>query len=137
MEIISGQDKVRYHAAAAMVSNLYVGLANLCEEMLRNCGFSAANAHRALSPLMMGNTENIVKYRPVGALTGPIERNDLSTVMDHLDSLSGEARKIYQDLSVEVLKVAERNIRSGIILRWKGLLDHENDSFYLEKAKRE
>ena len=79
MEIISGQDKVRYHAAAAMVSNLYVGLANLCEEMLRNCGFSAANAHRALSPLMMGNTENIVQYRPVGALTGPIERNDLST----------------------------------------------------------
>ena len=83
-----------------------MGLANLCEEMLRNCGFSAANAHRALSPLMMGNTENIVQYRPVGALTGPIERNDLSTVMDHLDSLSGEARKIYQDLSVEVLKVA-------------------------------
>ena len=110
VEIISGQDKVRYHAAAAMVSNLYVGLANLCEEMLRNCGFSAANAHRALSPLMMGNTENIVQYRPVGALTGPIERNDLSTVMDHLDSLSGEARKIYQDLSVEVLKFArEKN----------------------------
>lgn len=85
----------------------------------------------------MGNTENIVQYRPVGALTGPIERNDLSTVMDHLDSLSGEARKIYQDLSVEVLKVARENIRSGIILRWKGLLDHENDSFYLEKTKRE
>ena len=39
-------------------------------------------------------------------MTGPIERNDLSTVMDHLDNLSGETRKIYQDLSVEVLKVA-------------------------------
>ena len=124
VEVISKEDKVRYHAAAAMASNLYVGLANMCEQMLRDCGFSAANAHRALSPLMMGNTENIVQYRPVGALTGPIERNDLSTVMDHLDSLSGEARKIYQDLSVEVLKVArekhperdytemERSIRS-------------------------
>ena len=79
----------------------------MCEEMLRNCGFSAANAHRALSPLMLGNTENIIQYGTIGALTGPIERNDLSTVMDHLNSLSTQEQKIYQDLSEEVLKVAK------------------------------
>ena len=79
----------------------------MCEQMLRDCGFSAANAHRALSPLMMGNTENIIQYGPVGALTGPIERNDLSTVMDHLDSLSAQEQKIYRDLSEEVLKIAK------------------------------
>ena len=107
VEVISKEDKVRYHAAAAMASNLYVGLANMCEQMLRDCGFSAANAHRALSPLMIGNTENIIQYGPVGALTGPIERNDLTTVMDHLESLSEQEQKVYKILSGEVINVAK------------------------------
>ena len=107
VEIISAQDKVRYHASAAMVSNLYVGLVHLCEGMLRDCGFSAVNAHRALTPLIQINTENIVKYGTVGALTGPIERNDLSTVLDHFAHLPKEELEVYRCLSREVLKVAK------------------------------
>lgn len=107
VEVIEAKDKVRYHASAAMISNLYVGLANLCEQMLRSCGFSSVNAHKALAPLLLGNAENIVKYGVEGALTGPIERNDLSTVSDHLKNLSGEEREVYQCLSKQVLKVAK------------------------------
>lgn len=106
VEVIEAKDKVRYHASAAMISNLYVGLANLCEQMLRSCGFSSVNAHKALAPLLLGNAENIVKYGVEGALTGPIERNDLSTVSDHLENLTGEEREVYQCLSKQVLKVA-------------------------------
>lgn len=107
VEVISAQDKVRYHASAAMVSNLYVGLVNLCEEMLRDCGFSSFNAHKALSPLIMGNAENIVRYGTVGALTGPIERNDLSTILEHIDCLHEEEEEVYKCLSKQVLKVAK------------------------------
>lgn len=107
VEVISAQDKVRYHAAAAMASNLYVGLVHLCEEMLRDCGFSAVNAHRALSPLILGNAENIVQYGTEKALTGPIERCDLSTVAAHLECLTDEEREVYRCLSGQVLKVAK------------------------------
>ncbi len=108
VEVISARDKVRYHAAAAMVSNLYVGLTELCEDMLRDCGFSSLNAHKALSPLIMGNAENIVHYGTVEALTGPVERNDLSTILDHISSLTDEEKEVYRCLSKQVLKVAKK-----------------------------
>lgn len=107
VEVISAQDKKRYHASAAMVSNLYVGLVHMCEEVLRSCGFSSRNAHRALSPLIMGNAENIVNYGTEGALTGPVERNDLLTVLDHIACLSDEETEVYKCLSKQVLKVAK------------------------------
>lgn len=108
VETIRAEDKVRYHAAAAMASNLYVGLVSLCEDLLCGCGFSAENAHTALSPLIRGNTENIVNYGTEKALTGPVERNDTATVRKHLSELSGESRDVYRVLSKQVLKVAKR-----------------------------
>lgn len=107
VEIISARDKVRYHASAAMASNLYVGLVNLCEEMLRSCGFSARNAHKALAPLILGNVNNIVGAGTSGALTGPIERNDVETILTHLEHLTEEEKEIYLSLSLQVLKVAK------------------------------
>lgn len=108
VETICARDKVRYHAAAAMASNLYVGLVNLCEELLGDCGFSAGNAHKALMPLIRGNTENIAACGTVQALTGPVERNDIATVREHLSCLSGESREVYRVLSGQVLKVARQ-----------------------------
>ena len=96
-----------YHACAAMTSNLYVGLVAMCEDMLVKCGFSRKNAHQALVPLILGNAENIAAYGPKDALTGPIERNDLSTVLDHLQVLNEEEKKVYKTLSRQVLRVAK------------------------------
>lgn len=105
--VISAQNKIRYHACAAMASNLYVGLVNLCEDMLRGCGFTASDAHMALSPLIHGNTENIVNNGTIAALTGPIERNDLETVMKHRNNLTEEEDEVYRVLSKQVLKTAK------------------------------
>ena len=108
VEVISAEHKTLYHASAAMASNLYVGLAELCEELLLSCGFSAENAHRALAPLILGNAQNIADVGPVAALTGPIERNDADTVAAHLDCLPEESREIYRILSGQVLKAAKQ-----------------------------
>ena len=105
--LIDREDKMLYHACAAMASNLYVGLVWQCEQILMKCGFSREHAHQALIPLIQGNTENIVKYGPKDALTGPIERNDLSTVLHHLEVLTGEDKEVYKILSRQVLHVAE------------------------------
>lgn len=106
-EIIQAEDKVRYHAAAAMASNLYVGLIDLCEQMLCGCGFTAEHAHEALVPLILGNAENIGKNGTKQALTGPVERNDTETIQKHLSVLTAEEAEVYRCLSKRVLKIAK------------------------------
>jgi Uncharacterized conserved protein len=106
--VISASDKIRYHAAAAIVSNLYVGLASMAEQILTECGFTPDDAHRAFSPLIMNNAGNIVSYGTSGALTGPVERSDTATVAGHIGSLSPDQSEVYRMLSKEVLKVAKR-----------------------------
>lgn len=105
--VISAEHKVLYHTAAAAASNLCVGLIRMSEDLLCECGFSPENAHKALSPLILGNMQNIVQYGTAQALTGPIERNDVATVRKHLAALSGDEREIYRLLSGQVLKAAK------------------------------
>lgn len=43
---------------------------------------------------------------PSDALTGPVERNDLSTVSDHLAALPPESVEIYRELTKKLLQIA-------------------------------
>lgn len=106
-QIITAESKTKYHAAAVMVSNQAVALAQIGIELLLNCGFSEANAEAALGPLMLGNMENIVNQGTLKALTGPVERNDAGTVNKHIECLTGSERKIYVELSKVLLKIAK------------------------------
>lgn len=105
--VISKEDKVKYHAAAAISSNLVVGLVHLTEQLMRECGFDEDTALKALSPILRGNMENIISQGSVDALTGPVERNDVETVKKHLSVLSGNDLDIYINLSKELIKIAK------------------------------
>ncbi len=105
--LLKTENKVLYHAVAAMVSNLYVGLTALGEDLLRECGFSQREAHEAIAPLILGNAANLAAVGPIEALTGPIERNDVDTVCAHLACLPPKAEEIYRLLSAQVLTVAK------------------------------
>ena len=105
--VIKTDSKTKYHAAAAVVSNLYVGLSAMGLEMLQECGFSPEEAQEALAPLIRNNAENIASAGPVQALTGPIERNDTGTVQDHLACMSEAQKKVYRVLSEEDVKEAK------------------------------
>lgn len=105
--IISKEDKVKYHGAAAIASNLVVGLIGLSEQLLMECGFDKASAHNALSPIIKGNVEHILKDGCETALTGPIERNDIETVKKHLAVLEGNRATIYKSVSRQVLDIAK------------------------------
>lgn len=48
--------------------------------LLEECGFTRAEAVRATGQLVMRNIENVLEAGCDGALTGPIERNDIETV---------------------------------------------------------
>lgn len=105
--VIQKEDKVKYHGAAAIASNLVVGLIGLSRRLLMECGFDEESAHKALSPIIEGNVEHILKDGCEAALTGPIERNDMETVKKHLAVLEGNARTVYQSVSEEILEIAK------------------------------
>lgn len=106
--VIDRNQKSRYHAAAAVASNLYVGLVYMAEQMLAGCGFTEQEAHAALKQLVLGNTENIVKLGPVQALTGPIDRNDIGTVRRHMEQMSPDEQNVYRSVSLKVLEAAKQ-----------------------------
>ena len=105
--VIAAENKMRYHAAAVFSSNFIVGVAAIAENMLKSCGFSDEDAGNALAPILMNNCRNIVNAGTVNALTGPVERNDMGTISDHLKVLDEFEKRVYIDLSEAALHVAQ------------------------------
>lgn len=107
--VMQSDDKVKYHAAAALASNYMVGLLSTSVSLLEECGFSEQAAMQLLSPLVSANVETILREGPVKALTGPIERNDIETVQKHLTVLAGtETKDSYCSLGKELVRIAEK-----------------------------
>ena len=123
--VISKENKVKYHASAAIASNLVVGLISLSEQLLLECGFDKDSADTALAPIIRGNVEHCLNDGCSAALTGPIERNDITTVLKHLKTLSGNSKEIYKAVSRQVLDVAKNKNKDRDysemedILKWR------------------
>ena len=109
--IINSENKAKYHSAACFASNFVVALCHKGAELLTECGFEYSKAVEALSPLIISNVNNICRKEPINALTGPIERNDIDTVLKHLNTLSYGDAKLYKLLSLELTDIAKRKHR--------------------------
>ncbi len=105
---IRSADKAKYHAAAVVSSNLFCALAQMGEDLLHECGFDSKAAHELLSPLMLGNMDNIAEKGCVAALTGPVERNDAGTIAKHLSALEHHDREVYRLLSLRLIDMAQQ-----------------------------
>ena len=105
--IINKENKILYHAASVTVSNLVLGLINNGVNYLEECGFTKEMAIKALYPLIENNLRNIKERGAVKSLTGPIERGDLSTVINHLNVIREEDKELYRLLSKNILKRAK------------------------------
>lgn len=105
--------KSLYHGAAVTASNLVVALLSISVDMLSVCGFEKEAALEALKGLFLGNAEAMVERGLVDALTGPVERNDVSTIRRHLEAFGQEddmqnTEMIYRLLSMELVKIAKQ-----------------------------
>lgn len=120
--IISKEDKVKYHGAAAIASNLVAGLIGLSENLLKECGFDEDSAHKALAPIIKGNISHIIEDGVVNALTGPIERNDMETVEKHLAVLGGNDKEIYASVSRQIVDIAEKKNKDRDYSKMKEIL---------------
>lgn len=106
---IDRKAKPLYHAGACVVSNYLVTLIDFGVKLLESTGIPRSMASRALMPLINGTVSNIEKIGIPSALTGPIARGDLSTILKHLDCLeemAPELMKLYSYLGVYTAKIA-------------------------------
>lgn len=111
VQVIDAEDKHKYHTSLVMASNLVIGLYCIATQFLEGCGFSYASANEVLKPLFLNNAENICKNGCSDALTGPVDRNDLNTICEHLSALKSNDKSIdaiYRLLSNELIKIAKQ-----------------------------
>lgn len=110
VQIIKAENKHKYHASLVTASNLVIGLYHIALQQLGECGFSDSAAKKVLNPLFLNNAENLCKNGCMNALTGPVDRNDINTVTEHLSALNNDdaALNIYKLLSRELIKIAKQ-----------------------------
>lgn len=119
---MQAEDKTRYHAAAVFASNLVLAPLDTAVKILSTCGFSEDEAREALEPLIKGNVENFCRKGAAAALTGPVERNDKTTVEAHIESLDSDSAALYRSLTRALLAVAKQRHPERTYDNWNDLL---------------
>lgn len=106
---IQSQDKVKYHTACTIASNLVCGLIQESLTLLKQCGLNAETGLKALSSLISANINHVLQVGPEQALTGPVERNDASTVSRHIECFnSKEERRLYCLASRQLVQLSRK-----------------------------
>ncbi len=105
---IQKEDKVKYHAACAVASNLVCGVVEESLRLLLEAGFSREDGLKAITPLLKSNMDRILAVGPVEALTGPMERGDKETIEKHIQCLAtSEEQVLYKAISRILLQMAK------------------------------
>lgn len=105
--VIDSKNKVKYHSAACFASNFVVAVCQKAVDLLVECGFSKDEAFNALKPMILANAQSIVAKGINNSLTGPIERNDVSTVNRHIEALNDKDSKLYCMLSDILVNISK------------------------------
>lgn len=97
--------KAAYHAGATFAANYTTALVAVAERLALAAGIPAEVARRLYLPLIRGAAANL-EAGPAAALTGPVRRGDVETVVAHLAALGPEDRTLYLLLGREALRLA-------------------------------
>jgi predicted short-subunit dehydrogenase-like oxidoreductase (DUF2520 family) len=81
---VEPEDRVAYHAAAAMAANFLVALEACAERLAETAGVS----REQLAPLVLATTQQWAAMGPEAALTGPIVRGDEDVVARHRETVA-------------------------------------------------
>ena len=105
--VIEKEKKALYHAAAVTASNHVNALLYTAKKYLRECGFTDDQTEKIIVPLFINNARSAAEYGSINALTGPVERRDMSTVKSHIDCLDGCDRLMYELLALRLCEMGE------------------------------
>ena len=119
---LSSEAKAAYHAAAAIVSNYSVVLADVARRIAENAGVEPGLASAMYLPLLSGTAANVRALGPARALTGAVRRGDAATVRAHLTALGAGDRALYVVLARAALRLA---IEAGLAPESARLVEQE------------
>jgi hypothetical protein len=105
----SRQGRSSYHAAASLASNDLIALLAAAQGLLVRRGVSGRDALRALTVLSERALAQVREKGLLGALTGPVARNDGATLAAQLRALQSEdpaAAAAHRALSLRLLELA-------------------------------
>jgi predicted short-subunit dehydrogenase-like oxidoreductase (DUF2520 family) len=106
---LEAENLALYHAGAVMASNYVVALADTAQTLLVRAGVPPDQALPVLIPLLNSVVQNLARLGLPGALTGPVERGDVSSVERHLKTLEARAPELlalYRLVGRDVLRLA-------------------------------
>lgn len=108
---ISCEKKSLYHAAGVFASNYLVGLAHEAQNCLTGAGVEDNMAMKIITNIMQGTVSNLEKtLSPNKSLTGPIQRGDISTIKQHLETLGNkEQKELYASLGRSILSLTSHS----------------------------
>lgn len=112
---IASGTKILYHSAAVMACNYLATLLDVALAIGEKATLPRDTYFKALSPLIHATLANIEAKGTAEALTGPIARGDVRTVLSHIAALSESSEsiaKLYQSLGEETILLA---LRKGTI----------------------
>jgi len=115
-----------YHAGAVLASNYVVALADMAQRLFVTAGVPQEQALPALIPLLSSVVQNLAKVGLPAALTGPVERGDVSSVEQHLRTLESRAPdmlELYRLIGRDVLRLAREksNLEPETVKRLESL----------------
>jgi predicted short-subunit dehydrogenase-like oxidoreductase (DUF2520 family) len=97
--------RAAYHAAATIASNHLVALVGQAARVAGAAGIPSD----ALWPLLRSTLANVEALGPEAALTGPVARGDVDTVVRHLEALDPDERTAYAALARAALALTGRD----------------------------
>lgn len=104
-----------YHSAAVFASNYLVTLLDTALEAYVRAGVPREDAQKLLEPLVRGTIDNVFRMGTTAALTGPIARGDLATVVRQYKAVAAwdrQAGRLYKLLGKRTAVIAARR-RAG------------------------
>jgi predicted short-subunit dehydrogenase-like oxidoreductase (DUF2520 family) len=124
--LLDAQSLPLYHAGAVLASNCVVALADVARRLFVTAGVPPEQALPALLPLLSSVVENLAQVGLPAALTGPVERGDVSSVEHHLDVLAARAPEVldlYRLMGREILRLAldKTRLDPGVVARLEAL----------------
>ena len=126
--VLSREQKILYHAACVLASNLFVPLFDLAVRTMSAAGVPAPQAKKALLPLVEGTLRNVKHFNAAEALTGPLARLDFGTIERQLKALKRipRAREAYRTIGLAALELLKkRGAAASSIKRLRALLEEK------------
>jgi predicted short-subunit dehydrogenase-like oxidoreductase (DUF2520 family) len=109
---IDAEQKVLYHAGAVFASNYLVTLLDAAVQAYGQAGVPPETALKMMSALVRETTENVLQIGPERALTGPIARGDVETVLRQYRAVRSWDRRyggLYRKLGKLTAALARRS----------------------------